>query len=273
MKRLLLGVLAMLMVSLLSGCHYVTVEPGEEAVLTYKPFFGDGGMSRTPMTVGTSIHWLTTDYTIVNKKPWAVKVEFDNFSSRDNIMLDLDTTVILKTANSVTFVAGFGSDQASVFKSNLEGPFGQMVRDVVKTQPFQDMMSNPETAKNMDASVKQKLTAYMTTNGIPLQVVSVSLGRAKPTQVVLDQVNATAAQEQRQKTELATIAAENTRADAEKARALADKAYATNLGYTTEQYAEMQIANIQADACKKAQQCVIVPPGTNTVRVTGSTAR
>lgn len=270
MKRFIALLGLLLMSTLLSGCHYIEVDPGQEGVLTYKPYIGTGGVDRNPLTVGNTIHWATTKATIVDMKPWAMKVAFDDFSSKDNIMLDLDTTVILETTDPVTYVtgfAGFDASQSDVFNNNIYGPYGQMVRDVVKTQAFQDMMSNPNTAAQMDATVTERLTQYMQLHGIPLKVVSVSLGRAKPTQVVLDQVNATAAQEQRQKTETATIAAEKARSDAEAARAGADKAYAAGLGYSSEQYAAMQIANIQADACKQAAQCIIVPPGTSVVRV------
>jgi hypothetical protein len=87
--------------------------------------------------------------------------------------------------------------------------------------------------------------------------------------VVLNQINETAGQQQRLKTLVAAGLAENQRAVSEKARAVADDAYRMSMGYSVEQYAQMQIANIQAEACEKAAQCIVAPPGSAVIAGAG----
>lgn len=250
----------LLILGLLQGCKYVGPDAGQEAVLTDKPYLpGHGGVEDKPVTAGRSIEWMSTQVTYVSMVPQARKVSFDDFSSKDHVLLDLDTTVILQVTDSVSLIKHFGPDW---FEHNVQGPYGQMVRDVVKEQSVPDMMSSPATALLMDQEVAKGLTQLFKDQSIPVKVIQVTLGRAKPNQKVLEQMNATAAQEQRKLTEAAYASAEEARKDAEQKRAEADNAYRSSLGYTTEQYATMQIAQIQADACKAAQQCIIAPPGT-----------
>jgi regulator of protease activity HflC (stomatin/prohibitin superfamily) len=261
--RTLLGVAFLGTMGLLGGCHSVSVDPGEEAVLVDKPYFaGHGGVRPEPMLPGRTITWLSTSAIVVSMVPQTAHVSFDDYSSKDNILLDFDTAVQLQITDPVALVQNFGSDW---FKNNVQSQYAAMVREVVKGQTMTDMMSNPVTAATMDQALTQQLTQFVKDYHLPVRVLNVSLGRAKPNPVVLNQMNETAGQQQRLKTLIAANAAEIQRAISEKSRAQADDAYRQSMGYTTEQYALMQIANIQAEACEKAAQCIIAPPGASVI--------
>lgn len=259
-----LAILAALIISMscLTACHYVSVSPGEQAVLTSHPwFFGHGGTDPTPVTSGTKLVAMTTSADYVDMKPIAYDVEFDNFSSRDAI-LNLKTTVTLQVNDSVALVTKFGDKW---FEYNVQAAYSQYVRDVVKGYTTLDMMTNPATSAALDQMVTSKLDAYIKSKGIPVTVVNVTLGQVIPNAPVLEQMNQTAAEQQRQRTETATISAETARAQAEKARADADNAYRNEVGYTPSEYLQLNLAKLQADACVKAASCVIAPVGTSVI--------
>lgn len=243
----------------LSGCHSVSVDPGTEAVLVDKPYFsGHGGIRDQPVLPGRTIVWLSTSAIEVSMVPQTQHVAFDDYSSKDNILLDFDTAVQLQVVDAVDLVKNFGP---AWFENNIHSQYAAMVREVVKGQTMTDMMSNPATAATMDQQLTEQLTAFVKQYHLPVRVLNVSLGRAKPNPVVLNQMNETAGQQQRLKTLVASNLAEIQRAVSEKSRAQADNAYREALGYSVEQYALMQLANIQADACKAAAECIVAPPG------------
>ena len=59
--------------------------------------------------------------------------------------------------------------------------------------------------------------------------------------------------------------AEQQRKLEQEATADADNAYRNKMGLSPEQYLARQLAEIQAEACKKAVACYMVPQGTNVV--------
>lgn len=241
----------------LSACHPVSVDPGEEAVLTSHPlFFGHGGTEDESIKTGMTFAAMSTSADYVDMKPQAWDVEFDNFSSRDAI-LNLKTTVTLQVTDSVTLIKHFGPKW---FENNIQSAYSQYVRDVVKGYSTQDIMTNPTISAALDATVTEKMDAYVKSKGIPVTVVNVTLGQVIPNGPVLAQMNATAAEQQRQRTETATIAAEQARQQAEKARATADNEYRNDIGYTPAEYLQLNIAKMQTDACAKAT-CTFVSNG------------
>lgn len=76
-------------------------------------------------------------------------------------------------------------------------------------------------------------------------------GKAKPNDNVLAQMNNTAAEQQRKLEQ--------------EAKADADNAYRNKMGLSPELYLARQLAEIQAEACKAAVACYLVPQGTNVV--------
>lgn len=90
-------------------------------------------------------------------------------------------------------------------------------------------------------------------------------GKAKPNDNVLAQMNNTAAEQQRNLTLVAATIAEQQRKLEQEAKADADNAYRNKMGLSPELYLARQLAEIQAEACKAAVACYLVPQGTNVV--------
>lgn len=250
------------LVMMLSGCNAVSVDPGTESVLVDKPYlFGHGGVRPDPVKEGRIITWASTSDINIVMTPLTVHVAFDDFSSKDNILLDFDTALQYRVIDSVKLVEKYGAD--AWFKNNVQSQYASIVREAVKGQTMGDMMSSPSTATTVDKEVTDAIRALVKDRGLPVEILDVTLGRARPNEDVLKQMNETAAQQQRSKTLFAATQAEQQRAQEQAARAEADNAYRNKLGMTIEQYSAVTIAGINADACKAAKTCIVAPTGTS----------
>jgi hypothetical protein len=68
----------------------------------------------------------------------------------------------------------------------------------------------------------------------------------------------TAAQQQRQKTEVQRKLAEDSRLDAEKSRAHADNAYREEMKLDGAQFVQLESVKRYSEACSKSSSCVII---------------
>ncbi|MCW0411466.1 hypothetical protein NB709_001342 [Xanthomonas sacchari] len=250
--------------ALLCGCTVVSPDPGQQAVLVDKPLlFGKGGIRlddvRDP---GRTYTWMTTSAVYVDTTPQTVQVAFDDFSSSDNILLDFSTQIQYRITAPARLLSGFGQDW---FKNNVASQYAAIVRDQVKRYDMTRMMSDPDTARKIDDSVTENVRALVKEQGLPIQIQNITLGRARPNPDVLQQMNLTAAQQQRVKTLVEATTAERQREQEQVAKADADNAYRNRMGLTPEQYLASQIAEINAEACAKAQACYMVPSGTSVI--------
>ncbi len=245
----------------LTGCNVVAPEPGKEAVLVDQPWvFGEGGVRNDTVKGGTREYtWLSTKDIAVIVTPQQRQINFDDFASKDNILLDFSASIQYRITNPPVMVKEFGDNW---FENNLAAQFTAIVRDQVKANSMTDLMSNPATAKNVDDKVTDAVNALVKENKIPIQVINVTLGRARPNENVLAQMNDTAAQQQRVKTLTAAVLAEEERKKEQEAKADADNAYRAKMGLTPEQYLVREIAEINATACREAKGgCTVVPTG------------
>ena len=119
-------------------------------------------------------------------------------------------------------------------------------------------MSDVEKAKLIDAEVTEQLTALVAETKLPIKVINISLGRARPNKNVLDQMDKTAAEQQRQKTLAEQIISEEKRKEAEGKRAEADMEYASKMKMNTEQFVAMETAKMYSSACKTSTNCIIL---------------
>lgn len=254
---------AALLVSL-SACTAVSPEPGQQAVLVDKPLmFGNGGVRlddvRNP---GRTYTWFTTDKIYIDVTPQTVQVGFDDFSSSDNILLDFSTQIQYRITAPALLLSRFGQNW---FQNNVASQYAAIVRDQVKRYDMTRMMSDPETAKQIDDAVTASVRALVKEQQLPIEIQNITLGRARPNANVLEQMNLTAAQQQRVKTLAEATNAERQREQEQVAKADADNAYRNRMGLTPEQYLASQIAELNANACKEAKACYMVPSGTSVV--------
>lgn len=233
----------------------VTVEPGHEVVLVDQPyFFGHEGVRKEPVKEGRVYVFSSTKDVSVNIVPESISVAFNDFTSSDNILLDFESTVQTKIINSPVLVSQFGNDW---FNNNIRSQYTALVRNEVKSYSMTDMMSNKDVADQIDDYLTENIRKLVKERNLPVEVISISLGRAKPNEDVLRQMNKTAAEQQRAKTLAASTIAEGKRKEEQKAKADADNSYRENMNMTPEQYIELQKINAYAEACEKATTCIV----------------
>lgn len=258
MKHVLLAVSGLLLVS---GCTVVSPEVGQEAVLVDRPWvFGKGGVRLDDVRkTGRSYAWLSTEKIYVDTTPQTIKVAFNDYSSSDNILLDFETAIQYRITNSPRLLSTKGTQW---FENNIRSQYSAIVRDQVKRHDMTSMMSKPETAAAIDQAVTEAIRAEVKEQAIDVEIINITLGRAQPNPNVLEQMNLTAAQQQRVKTLKEATLAEEQRKLEQEAVAAADNAYRNQMGLSPQQYLLRQVAEINAQACVQAKACYIVPSGT-----------
>ena len=263
MKMKLLAVAAMSVLA--TACTVVSPNPDEVSVLIDRPLiFGKGGVRDDDVRKGgtRTYTWITTTAKNLSVKPVAESVKFDDFSSRDNTLLDFQTTLRYRVTNAPELVRL--SD--AWFANNVLPQYTDIVRREVKDFTMQELMSDQSKADELDARVTSAITSVVKEQNLPVQVLGVNLGRARPDPTVLQQMNQTAAERQRSLTMQQADQAERARKEAEVSRAAADNAYRQALGMTSEEFVKLEQAKLLVDACKSAKECVLVPQGTPIVR-------
>lgn len=237
------------------GTHSVTVTPGSELVLIDQPyFFGHEGVRPQTLKSGRELVWDSTKSLEVAVTPQVISVNFDDISSKDNILLDFSTSVQFQVTDPALLLAKFGDGW---FDNNIRQPYSMIVRQNVKSQEMGHLMSDAATATAVDQTVTDQVREVVKASGLPVRILDVTLGRAKPNDNVLQQMNQTAAEQQRQKTLVAATTAEQQRAKSEEARALADNAYRNAMQMNPEQFVRLQEAKLYSDACQHSEHCVI----------------
>lgn len=239
MKKICIMLAMVLAITMtMTSCHFASPDADEEAVLTRKPILlGHGGVKSKPVETGRTWVWFTTKATYFKIVPTRYDVVFDDIMSNDNTPLDYATYITLQVnkGESPMLLKNYGKDW---FANRVEAKYRNFVRDEVsKYSPF-DLMSNREVSAKIDEAVKNKMEEYFEELNaeaeFPVRCCEVITGRAKPSQEQMDEMNATAAAIQAKKTQEA-------REEAEKQRAIADKAYMKEMGMDMDQYITLKI--------------------------------
>jgi regulator of protease activity HflC (stomatin/prohibitin superfamily) len=187
--------------------------------------------------------------------PFNVNVPFDDLSTKDNAFLDFQSAAQFKVLDSVKLVKNFNIE--AWFASTIEQQYRQAVRDIVKTKTMTEIMTDPLAAKEIDDKVTAELVRLVKESGLPMQVLGVTLGRARPNASVLSEMDQTAAQQQRKKTLVEAKLAEDSRRESEEARAIADNAYRNKMGLDPQQFIELERIKRYSEACSKSGHCIV----------------
>lgn len=241
--------------------HTESVEPGHQGVIVDKPYFFDifgHGVRKEPLIDGRVLLWRTSSMYTVRMTPQSIPVKVDDYSSADNILLDFESTIQFRVTDSVRLVSEFGE---SWFDNNIKQQYLAIVREAIKKKTMTAMMSDTSAANDVDAEVTTALEALVTSSNLPVKIIGVSMGRAKPNEAVLLQMNETAAQQQRQKTLVAATAAEQQRKQEQIAKAEADNAYRNAMGLSPDMFIQLESVKRWTEACMKAATCVVNPNG------------
>jgi hypothetical protein len=228
-----------------TSCTSVTPDAGQEAVLIHKPwFFGTGGVDNTPVETGLEYTWLSTDYVVVNMLPVKYDETLDDVTSNDNTLLDFNTQIQLQVQDnkSPVLIKNYGENW---YVNVIQEQFRNTVRNYIsKFGPF-DLMSNREVLDSINVAVKNDMIAHIRSMSnqsgeLPITVVNVLVGRAIPNDMQKAEMNRTAAATQAKRTEESRLEMLKAKEDAERQRAIADKAYQEELGLTTDQFIQLR---------------------------------
>ena len=148
----------------------------------------------------------------------------------------------IKKGHTPELLKNYGENWYSTF---IEPYFRNKVREYVSScSPF-DLMSNREVLAKFDNQLKSDLQKYIdnlskTKGYFPLEIQQVITDRVMPNKEQLEEMNKTAASIQAKQTQEKRAEMELARAKAEKNKAIADKAYMSELNLSPSQFIQLR---------------------------------
>ncbi|MCR5313884.1 MAG: SPFH domain-containing protein [Bacteroidaceae bacterium] len=231
-----------------SSCSTATPDADEEAVWVMKPIlFGHGGVDPDPVTTGLEFGAFTSTPTYFKITPQRYDEPFDDIFSNDNTPLDFHSYINIKVVEGKTpiLLKNYGLDW---YKNNIQVYYRNKTREYVSMyNPF-DLISNREVLNKIDAAIINDVRKYVAKlskdKEFPIIICSVTTGAAKPNKDQLAEMNRTAGYIQARRSEEQKTIAEKARAESERQRALADKAYMLEMNLTPQQFIQLRAWDI-----------------------------
>jgi regulator of protease activity HflC (stomatin/prohibitin superfamily) len=231
----------------LSGCSVYSPDAGHEVVLIDKPwFFGHGGIESEPVLPGRTWAAFTTDGVDVYMQPQRYEEALEDTMSADGVPLGFHAIINLQVTDAVSLVRSFGPDW---YRNNVEQEFAQLVRQAVRKRGMNEIAINTTAVDAVDSEVQAGMSTYLKEKGLPVKLITMTVGRANPPDAIKSQRIETAAQEQRVQTEKRIKLAEDQRKSAEESRAAADNAYRQAIGLSPEQYVQLKRIEMEVKVC------------------------
>ncbi|NDW19746.1 SPFH domain-containing protein [Dysgonomonas sp. 216] len=248
MKKFMYLIVALFACVSLTSCHFVSPDADEEAVLTHKPwFFGHGGVDEKPVKTGLSWCWGSTSSDYFKIVPIKYPEPLDDIISNENTPLDFNTMITLKIkeGKSPVLLKNYGINW---YDNNIKENYTNLTRHYVSQYSPFDLTSNREVIAHIDSCVKSDMVRYIDKLSLdkefPIIVENVITGRAIPNNAQLTEMNNTAAQIQAKQTQERRKEMEDAREQAERQRAVSDKAYQREMGLTAEQFISLKAWDI-----------------------------
>ena len=259
MKALL--VLGLAVAALISGCSQVTTEPGHETVIVDNPwFFGHGGVRDETQKPGLSWYWWSTRGVSVDLTPTKYSEPLEHLATNDNNFINYASYIVLQWTDPADLVKKFGYE--NWYERNLKEQYRTIVRDVTKKYQMTPIMTDPATLASIEKEIAEQFRAHITKTGLHVTLINVNMGKALPDPAVIVEMNNTAVQQQRVKTEKQRKLSEDSRLQAEQSRANADNAYREQMKLDAAQFVQLESIKRYSDACKESKNCVIVQGNT-----------
>jgi len=252
MKKFITFMIATL-VALVSfnSCSLSTVDGDEEGVFIAKPwFFGEGGVEDKALTEGSTWRAWTTDFVTYKKIPVKYTEVFDDVFCDDNTPLDLSAHITLKIADGKSPILhkNYGPEW---YQNNVKENFREIVRNFISTYNMYTLVSDREVYDKVKVDITQKMQVYFDKlNSIaefPVQIVNVVVDKAKPNDMVLEELNKTAAMAQQKITQQRQQEMEEQRILTEQKRADADKAYMLRMNLSPGDFIRLKYAEIELE--------------------------
>jgi regulator of protease activity HflC (stomatin/prohibitin superfamily) len=248
-----------------AGCSSYAPNAGHEVVLVEKPLiFGHGGVDPEPVKAGRSFVAATTDGIDVNMQPEKFETELPDTMTSDGVPISFHAIMVLKVTDSVTLIKNFGPEW---YKNNLEEPFKTMIRQAVRKRGMNETAISTVALDAIDTEIHDELVTFIKQKSLPVELVTMTVGRANPPDSVKSQRIETATQEQRIQTEKQKKLAEDQRQMAETSRANADNAYREAMHLSPEQFIKLEEIKMQLEVCgeKGKATCTFIQNGAHPV--------
>ncbi len=254
-KILLVSCLGVAAIGTFFSVHRIVTEPGHETVLNEKPyFFGHGGVQKETQKPGTGWYWSSTEGITFPSTGFKVDEIFDDLSTKTSF-IDFNSYIKLKISGPSRLLSEFGTDW---YNNSLKEQYRTIVRDAVKDYNMEDILSSAPISAAIEKDIRTKMESLIKEVKLPVILEDVSLGRGRPNPSVVDEMNNTAAQQQKKKTETERAAAEINRKAAETNRADADLAYQNKMGLNPDQFVKLAAIKAWQEACTHANATCIV---------------
>lgn len=239
-------IMAMTM-SILTSCYRVSPDAGQESVLVYKPLiFGHGGVDESPISTGSTWCVFSTDHKEFPITPITITEEFTNMMPSDNTPISFSVYLKcqIQTGNTPKLYQKFGENW---YANSLQATFRTMVRDKACVYKMFDLVSKREISAKLEQEIFTNIVKYAEKIKLPVTIKQVSIGAITPPDQVLNETKNTAAQNQSILTQTARADAELSRKQAEINKAIADRAYQTQMGMTTQEYLHLRQLEIEKE--------------------------
>lgn len=252
MKKFITMLMALVMAfTMFTACSLATVDGDEEGVFIMKPMmFGPEGVRDKALTEGAEWKVFTTDFVTYKKIPVKYTETFDDVFCDDNTPLDLSAHITLKITDGKSPVLhkNYGPDW---YQNNVKENFREIVRNFISTYNMYTLVSDREVYDQVKVDIAQKMQAYFdklnTVAEFPIQIVNVVVDKAKPNDMVMEELNKTAAMAQQKITQQRQQEMEDERALTETKRAKADVAYMHAMGLSSESFIKLKYAEIELE--------------------------
>jgi regulator of protease activity HflC (stomatin/prohibitin superfamily) len=249
-KLMMILAVAIISIATLSSCHGVRPSADEEAVLIYKPWlFGHGGVDDEPVQTGLTWCWFSTESEIFKIIPQKQQVDMEDLVSNDNTPLDFHTVIVtqIKQGKSPILLKNYGKDW---FVTNIYNHYCNRVRDYVSQHSPFDLMSNREVLNSIDQKLLVEMRDFIAQlskeKEFPVEIKQIVIGKAIPNKEQLDEMNKTAKAVQAKQTQEREVEVQLARERAEKQRAIADKAYMSEMNLSATQFIQLKAWDIIA---------------------------
>lgn len=244
MKKIIYLLFVLTLVYTITSCSKAKPDATQEAVWVKQPMlFGHGGVDMTPVSTGLQWGVISSHPVYFTITPVQYNEKFDDIFSDDNTPLDFNTfiRIQIEKGKSPILLKNYGEDW---YINNIQTYYRTRIMDYVsRYNPF-DLISNKEISTEIDKLVLKDMRDYVNSLSkkaeFPITIISVNIGKAKPNDQQLDEMNKTAMYIQQKRSMEQKAIAEKARADAERNKAIADKTYMQEMNLAPNQYIQLK---------------------------------
>src|ERR1700730_3821147 len=170
---------------LLGGCSVYSPDAGHESGRGKKlGFLEHGGVTADPVKTGRTYAAISTDGVDVYMQPQKFETEMADTMTSDGVPITFHAITILQVTDSVDLIKNFGPDW---YKNNLEEQFKTMVRQAVKKRGMNETAISTTALDIIDAEIHDQLNLFLVQKKIPVQLVTMTVGKANPPDAIKSQ--------------------------------------------------------------------------------------